>query len=147
IPDRSLTRLTPETWEMMLATNLTGAFHCTQLALPVMREQGDGLLIYVATAAVGRPDLSGAAYQASKHGMVGLAHATREEEKRHGIRTSVIFPGLTDTPLLLQRPVPTPPEVVAQALQPDDVAQACLFLATLPPRACVPELTIVPATL
>ena len=40
IPDRALKVLTEETWEMMLGTNLTGAFHCTQAALPVMREQG-----------------------------------------------------------------------------------------------------------
>jgi NAD(P)-dependent dehydrogenase (short-subunit alcohol dehydrogenase family) len=147
LPERSLSGLTPEAWEELLETNLAGAFHCTQAVVPLMREQEEGLVIYVSSAAVQRPDLSGVAYQASKHGMVGLAHGTREEEKRYGIRTSVIFPGLTDTPLLLRRPVPTPPEVVAQALQPEDVAQACLFIATLPPRACVPELTLLPSTL
>ena len=147
IPDRSLTRLTPATWEDMLATNLTGAFHCTQLALPVLREQGEGLIIYLSTGAVQRPDVSGVSYQASKHGMVGLAHGTMQEEKANGVRTTVIFPGLTDTPLLLKRPVPTPPEVVAQALQPEDVAQACLFVASLPPRAHVPEMVLLPSRL
>jgi NAD(P)-dependent dehydrogenase (short-subunit alcohol dehydrogenase family) len=147
IPERRLDQVTAETWEMMLATNLSGAFHCTQLALPVMRAQGGGLLIYVSTGAVQRPDLSGVSYQASKHGLVGLAHGTMAEEKANGIRTSVIFPGLTDTPLLLRRPAPTPPEVVAQALQPGDVAEACLFIACLPPRAHVPELTLLPSRL
>ena len=147
IPDRALKVLTEETWEMMLGTNLTGAFHCTKAALPVMREQGAGLIIYVSSGCVQKPDASGVSYQASKHGMVGLAHGTFQEEKENGVRTCVIFPGLTDTPLVLKRPVPTPPEVMAQALMPQDVADACLFVATLPARAYVPELVLLPAGL
>ena len=112
-----------------------------------MRDRQGGLIIYLSTGAVQRPDVSGVAYQATKHGMVGLAHGTREEEKGNGIRTTVIFPGLTDTPLLNKRPVPTPPEVVAKALQSEDVAQACLVVASLPTRARVPELQRLPAGL
>ena len=137
--------LKPESWDELLATNLSAAFHVTQAALPSMREQGDGLIVYVSTYAIQRPDVSGVAYQASKHGLTGLAHGTREEEKANGIRTTVIFPGLTETPLLAKRPVPTPPEVIAKALQPEDVAEACLFVATLPPRVRVPELQFVPS--
>jgi serine 3-dehydrogenase (NADP+) len=147
IPERSLEVLTAETWEMMLGTNLSGAFHCTQAVLPAMRQQGAGLIIYVSSGCVQKPDASGVSYQATKHGMVGLAHGTFQEEKSHGVRTCVIFPGLTDTPLVLKRPVPTPPEVVAQALQPQDVADACLFVAALPARAYVPELVLLPAGL
>ena len=147
IPDRALEVLTEETWEMMLGTNLTGAFHCTKAVLPVMREQNEGLIIYVSSGCVQKPDASGVSYQATKHGMVGLAHGTFHEEKANGVRTCVIFPGLTDTPLVLKRPVPTPPEVVAQALLPQDVAAACLFVAALPARAYVPELVLLPAGL
>jgi NADP-dependent 3-hydroxy acid dehydrogenase YdfG len=145
IPERSLQVLTDQTWQMMLATNLSGAFYCTKAVLPIMREQKDGLIIYVSSGAVQRPDVSGVSYQASKHGLVGLAHGTMQEEKASGIRTSVIFPGLTDTPILLKRPVPTPPEIVAKALQPEDVASACLFVASLPKRAHVPELILMPS--
>jgi len=52
-----------------------------------------------------------------------------------------------DTPILDNRPEPPPREVREAALKPEDVAQACLFLATLPERAYVPELTIVPTQL
>lgn len=142
---RALDVLAPEDWEMMLATNLSSAYHLTQAALPQLRRQGGGLIIYVSTFAVQRPDRSGVAYQASKHGMVGLAHGTMEEEREHGIRTTVIFPGLTETPLLNKRPMPTPPEIVAKALQPEDVARACVFVATLPARVRVPELQIIPS--
>lgn len=147
IPKRALTVLEPADWDMMLAANLTGAFHVTQAALPQLRKQGHGLIVYISSGAVQKPDVSGVAYQATKHGLVGLAHGTREEEKEHGIRTTVIFPGLTETPLLEKRPSPTPPEVVAKALQPEDVAQACLFVASLPERARVPELVLLPSGL
>jgi NADP-dependent 3-hydroxy acid dehydrogenase YdfG len=147
IPERNLKVLSNKTWNMMIQTNLTGAFYCTKAVLPTMRGQKSGLIIYVSSAAVQLPDTSGVSYQASKHGMVGLAHGTFKEEKENGIRTSMIFPGLTDTPLVLKRPVPTPPEVIAKALQPQDAADACLFVALLPLRAYVPELVLLPAGL
>ena len=93
------------------------------------------------------PDLSGAAYQASKRGVLGLAHAVRMEEKQNGIRTSVICPGLVNTELVEKRPVKTLPEVLAQALQPEDVAETILYVSKLPPRAVIPELHLLPAFL
>ena len=146
IPRRALTVLDPADWDAMVATNLTAAFNLTHALLPAMRGRG-GLIIYVSSGAALQADGSGVAYQATKRGLVGLAHGAMLEEKGNGIRTSVIFPGLTDTPLVLKRPVPTPPEVMAKALQAEDVAQACLFVATLPARAHVPELTLLPAGL
>ncbi len=147
LKQRALSVLDPDDWDMMIATNLSAAFHVTQAALVPMRAQHSGLIIYISTGAVQRADTSGVAYQASKHGLTGLAHGTREEEWTNGIRTSIIFPGLTDTPLLEKRPTKTPPEVVAKALQPEDVAEACLFVAGLPARVRVPELQILPASL
>ncbi|HZR43046.1 MAG TPA: SDR family oxidoreductase [Ktedonobacteraceae bacterium] len=144
---RALDELTPESWSDMLASNLNAAFNLTQAIVPVFRRQGGGLLIHISSSAARKPDRSGVAYQASKAGVVGLAHGTMEEEREHGIRTTVIFPGLTDTPLVLKRPTPTPPEVLARALQPEDVAAACLFVMTLPPRAHVPELVLYPSRL
>ena len=147
IADRSLEVLTPETWDMMLATNLSGAFHATRSVLPAMRAGGGGLIIYLSTAAVQRPDVSGVAYQASKHGLTGLAHGTRVEEQANGIRTCVIFPGLCDTEILEKRPTPTPREVLDLSLDPLDVAEAVLFVARLHPRAVVPELQLLPSRL
>jgi NAD(P)-dependent dehydrogenase (short-subunit alcohol dehydrogenase family) len=147
LPDRSLERLTPENWERLLATNLSGAFHCTQAVLPVMRRAGGGIIVYLSSGCVQTPDVSGVAYQASKHGLVGLAYGTRVEEQRNGIRTTVIFPGLCDTEILNQRPVPTPRDVLEQALRPEDIAAAVVFVAKLPPRASVPELHLRPSRL
>jgi NADP-dependent 3-hydroxy acid dehydrogenase YdfG len=146
-PDRALRALKLEDWHLLLDTNLTGAFYCTKAVLPIMRGQRDGLIIYISSRCVQRPDASGVSYQASKHGLVGLAHGAMEEERAEGIRTTVIYPGLTDTPLLLKRPTPTPRETLENALKPEDVARACLFVAALPSRAHVPELILLPSKL
>lgn len=147
VPQRSLTELTTAGWDELLSTNLTGAFHCTQAVLPAMRSQREGLIIYLSTGAVQRADVSGVAYQASKHGLSGLSHGTRCEERENGIRTSLIFPGLCETEILQKRPAPTSREILDKALQPDDVAAAVLFIAGLPRRAVVPELQLLPSNL
>lgn len=147
LKQRNLLELTPHGWDELLTTNLTGAFHCTQLVLPVMRRQKSGLIVYISSGAVQRPDVSGVAYQASKHGLTGLAHGTRVEERENGIRTTVLFAGLCETEILEKRPVPTPREVLDLALQPEDIAQGILFLAQLPARAIVPEIQLFPSRL
>lgn len=145
IKRRALSELTAESWAEMLAINLTAAFNITQAVIPVFRQQRDGVIIHISSSATKKPDPSGVAYQATKAGLVGLANGTMEEERVHGIRTTVIFPGLTDTPMVLKRPTPTPPEVLEKALQPEDVAAACMFVLGLPPRAHVPELLLYPS--
>jgi serine 3-dehydrogenase len=146
-PDRSMKRLNHRIWDMMLSVNLNGAYYITSAVLPPMREAGSGHLIYISSISGLVPDISGAAYQASKRGLLGLAHAIRVEEKENGIRTCVICPGLVDTEILEKRPVKPGPETLAKALQPVDVAEAVLAVAKLPPRAAVPELQIMPTYL
>ncbi|GIX04320.1 MAG: oxidoreductase [Planctomycetaceae bacterium] len=147
IPQRAWNQVSSEHWHEVLSVNLTGAYHCTQAVLPLMPAPDGGVLIYISSAAVQRPDASGLAYQASKHGLVGLAQALRVETKSQGIRTTVIYPGLCDTEILTKRPTATPVEIVQRALRPEDVAAAVLFVSQLPPRVYVPELPLVPAAL
>ena len=146
-PDRSMKRLTPAIWDKLISVNLNGAYYVTQAVLPGMRERGAGHLIFISSISGMVPDVSGAAYQASKRGMLGLAAAIRVEEKEHGIRTCVICPGLVDTEILALRPTKTPAEMVAKALQAEDVAQAVMAVAQLPPRATVPEMQLLPTYL
>ena len=79
-----------------------------------------------------------------KRGMLGLAAAIRAEEKENGIRTCVVCPGLVDTELMEKRPVKLDAATLAKALQPEDVAAMIFAVATLPARATVSELEIVP---
>ena len=146
-PDRALVRLRPAIWDELISTNLSGAYYVTQAVLPAMREARDGHLIYIASISGHTPDISGAAYQASKRGMIGLAHAIRVEEHENGIRTTVVNPGLVDTEILDKRPVKPSAEVLAQALLPEHVAEAVLACIQLPPRAVVTEMTIVPTAI
>jgi NADP-dependent 3-hydroxy acid dehydrogenase YdfG len=142
---RSLGQLTAASWAMMLETNLTAAFNLTRAVVPPMRRRGDGLIVHIASVAARRPDMSGLAYQATKAGVAALAHATMEEERQNGIRVTALLPGLTDTPLVLQRPTPPDPAALARALKPEDIAATCLFLLRLPARAHVAELVLVPS--
>jgi NADP-dependent 3-hydroxy acid dehydrogenase YdfG len=144
IPDRSMKRLNSGIWDMMIGVNLNGAFYITEAVLPAMRQRGSGHLIYISSISGLTPDVSGAAYQASKRGLLGLAHAIRVEEKEGGIRTCVVCPGLVETEILEKRPVKPPPEMLAKALQPMDVAEAVIAVAKLPERACIPELRMEP---
>jgi serine 3-dehydrogenase len=146
-PDRALKRLNAEIWDMMLSVNLNGAYYITRAVLPSMRERASGHLIYISSISGLVPDVSGAAYQAAKRGLLGLAHAIRVEEKENGIRTCVICPGLVDTEILDKRPVKPTPEMLAKALRPEDVAEAALWVAKLPARAVVPEMQLLPTYL
>lgn len=146
-PDRYMTRLRPDIWNMMIEVNLNGAYYITRAVLPAMREKGAGHLIYISSISGLVPDVSGAAYQAAKRGLVGLAHAIRVEEKENGIRTCVICPGLVETEILEKRPVKPSAETLAKAMQPEDVAEVVLSIAKLPPRAVVPEIQLMPTYL
>jgi NADP-dependent 3-hydroxy acid dehydrogenase YdfG len=129
----------------MMRTNLDGAFYVTRAVFPQMAQRGDGVIVFVSSIA-GKSifTLAGAGYSASKFGMSSLGLSMAAEEKESGVRVSVIYPGEVDTPILDHRPEPLTPEQRNAILKPEDVASAVLFVVTLPPRACVPELVIKP---
>jgi NAD(P)-dependent dehydrogenase (short-subunit alcohol dehydrogenase family) len=145
IKRRRMDELAPEDWDRVLAVNLTGAFNLVRALLPALREtRGDVVLI--GSVSGSWTDRSGPAYQASKAGLLALARGAGFDE-REGVRFTVIAPGVVDTPLVDSRPEPPDGETRAQMLMPEDVAAACLFAVSLPPRAYVPELTILPTAL
>ena len=89
-----------EKWDAILAINLSSAFHTTRLALPMMRKNGFGRIINIASAhgLVGSPFKS--AYVAAKHGVVGLTKVTALETAEEGITCNAICPGYVYTPLV-----------------------------------------------
>jgi len=144
-PERRLEQLSDEDWDYLMTVNATGAFNMIQAVLPKMRTQGDGLIINISSISGLRAStLAGAAYSASKHALNALSKVVGQEEEQHGIRSTIIAPGDINTPLLDKRPVPVSAEQRAKILQPDDIAAAVLFVATLPAHVCVPELVIKP---
>lgn len=143
IPDRRFDRLGDAGWRMLLETNLTGTFSCLRAAMPQLRVTR-GHVVAIASVSALWPDMSGPAYQASKAGVLALLRAAAIEEHQHGVRFTSVLPGMVSTELLGKRPEPPSPEVRAKCLQPEDVAAAIVFALSLPERACVAELTILP---
>jgi NADP-dependent 3-hydroxy acid dehydrogenase YdfG len=145
VRNRKLESLDPRDWDNMIATNLTGSFNLVHHVLPAMRRQENGLVIQICSiSGVRVSTVGGIGYSASKFGQAALGIGVGREEAERGIRSTVIYPGEVETPILAARPVPVSSERKAVILQPEDVAAAVKFVVELPARARVPELVITP---
>lgn len=89
-----------EQWDRIIAINLTSAFHAVRAAVPVMKAQGRGRIVNLASAhgLVASPFKS--AYVAAKHGVVGFTKSVGLELARSGITVNAICPGYVKTPLV-----------------------------------------------
>jgi 3-oxoacyl-[acyl-carrier protein] reductase len=95
--DNLLLRMKPAEWNDVLATNLTGAFHCTQAVLRSMLRQRGGRIVSV-TSVVGLAGNAGQAnYAASKAGIVGFTKAVAREVASRGITVNAVAPGFIET--------------------------------------------------
>lgn len=146
VPERRLSQLTSATWRSMVAINLDGAYYAVAGCLESLRRR-QGTVILVSSASALWTNQSGAAYQASKAGLMALARAGNFEEHGAGVRFTTIFPGVVDTPHLDRRPRPPDAATRRRMLTTDDVASACRYVAGLPPRVCIPELVLLPTAL
>jgi 3-hydroxybutyrate dehydrogenase len=145
-------RLTESDWHQMIATNLTGTFHCTQAGLADMLERGWGRIVNVVSTAglVGYPYVS--AYCAAKHGVIGLTRALALETARKGVTVNAVCPGYTETDIvqeavanITRKTGMTPEQARAKLaernpqgrlIQPDEVAQAVTWFC-LPQAASI----------
>ena len=146
-PQRTMADMPPETWDQVMAINATGAYNCIYAVLPGMRKRKDGLIINIDSISGQRASvLGGVAYCASKFALTALGTAVALEEGKNNIRVTSICPGEVDTPILEVRPQPVSAEQRKKILRPEDVAEAAVFVAALPPRVSVPELIIKPTS-
>src|SRR2546430_7847990 len=110
VPKRSLDVLSPEDFDMMIRTNLNGAFYFVHAFLPGMKRGAGGTIVNIISDAAIIPNAkAGAGYCASKFGVRGLTQAINIEQRQHGIRATGILPGDINTPPLNRRPVPPTP--------------------------------------
>lgn len=92
--------LEPSDWDQVLAVNLTGVFLTMRAAIGSMRRVGGGSIVVIASAAGLGAGPNYAAYDASKHGVVGLMKVAANELAAEGIRVNAVCPAWVDTPML-----------------------------------------------
>ena len=132
-----------EDWDGLIGTNLSGVFYCCHEAIPHLRHSGDAWIINIASLAGKNPFAGGAAYNASKFGLVGFSEALMLDVRQHGIRVNYIMPGSVDTHFSHPGGRHGPGEHDWK-IQPEDIAQVVMDLLALPPRSLVSRVEIRP---
>jgi NAD(P)-dependent dehydrogenase (short-subunit alcohol dehydrogenase family) len=132
--------------DMQLGVNLRGVYLTTRECIPLLKEAGTehGKALVVNTASIAGKYGQGwlAAYSATKFGVVGFTQALHKEHAGDGIQATALCPGFVDTPMTeWAESVPKD-----QMIQPEDIAEAVLYLLRTSPACIVPELQFIRAT-
>lgn len=127
------------TWKDVLETNLTGTFLVSQAALAMMKR--GGTIVNNLSVAATRVFPGSAAYNASKHGALGLTNTLREELRPRGIRVIALLPGATKTDIWTTLWPQAPRK---KMMSPETIAEATVQAILLPPNATVESLEIRP---
>ena len=130
----------PEHWRSMVLTNVYGVALTIRATLPHLLERGDGHFL-VTSSIAGRRVLPGSLYSATKWAVTAIGEALRQELRQmhdnHGIRVTLIEPGMVDTPFFDNRPGDS-------ALGDDDIARAVMFALEQPEGVDINEILIRP---
>lgn len=124
--------LQPEVWHQIIETNLNGVYYACHEVIPYMIQQGEGWIINIGSLAGKNPFAGGAAYNASKFGLLGFSEAMMLDLRHKGIRVSCIMPGSVESYFTGPTPYPGSGE---WKLQPEDIAEMVLDLLAFHPRA------------
>jgi 3-oxoacyl-[acyl-carrier protein] reductase len=139
---KSVADMTPAEWEASIETNLSGVFHCCREAIPLMKARGGGYIVNIGSLAGKNPFAGGAAYNASKFGLIGFSEALMQEVRYEHIRVSCIMPGSVNTEF-----GQSGEEDAARTwkLLPEDVAETVAHLLETDPRALPSRVEIRPS--
>jgi NAD(P)-dependent dehydrogenase (short-subunit alcohol dehydrogenase family) len=137
-PNGTILELTPAQWDRVFAVNVTGAYLMSRAVLPLMIAAGGGSIIHIASqlGRVGAPHRP--AYCASKGALIQLAKAMAVDHAPHNIRVNALSPGAVETRRLVlrfgdmaaARRIAGPKHLLQRLGQPEEIAQAALFLAS-----------------
>jgi short-subunit dehydrogenase len=136
----SVVRARVEDIDQTLRLNLRAPMLLARRLVPGMIEKGEGAVVNIGSVSGKSGEADGAAYSASKFGLIGFTQSLYEEVREHRIKVAVILPGFVDTPLI----PPVKHLDRSKMIQSDDVAQAVVYVLTSPPTACPVEITIRP---
>jgi NAD(P)-dependent dehydrogenase (short-subunit alcohol dehydrogenase family) len=127
-------------WDQTFRLNLRAPMVLAKALLPSMIVKREGAVINIGSVSGKTGEANGAAYSASKFGLIGFTQSLYEEVREHGIKVAVILPGFVDTPLI-------PPNRQldrSRMIQADDIAQTVLFVLTSPSTCCPVEIMVRP---
>jgi 3-oxoacyl-[acyl-carrier protein] reductase len=134
--------LTPDDWRAVIGTNLDGLFYCTHAALPHLRKRG-GWIINIGSLAGRNAFPGGAAYNASKFGLIGFSEALMQEVRHDGVRVSYIMPGSVATDF--SHPSGSGRSEDEWKVQPEDIAQIVMDLLRTPDRTLPSRVEVRPS--
>ena len=129
----------PEHWRQTIDTNLTGVYHSIKAGAEALK-QSKGYFITLASLAGTNFFESGAAYNASKFGLVGFTQAAMLDLRKHGIKTTTIMPGSVAT--YFNDNVPDPED--SWKIQPEDIGKMVADLLTMHPRTLPSKIEVRP---
>ena len=127
-------------WDRTFHVNLRAPMILAKMLLPGMIAKGEGAVINIGSVSGKTGEANGAAYAASKFGLIGFTQSLYEEVREYGIKVAVILPGYVNTPLI-------PPNRQidrSKMIQADDIAQAVHYVLTSPATCCPVEITVRP---
>ena len=132
--------LTEEDWNSTINTNLSGVFHSVKASLDALKES-KGYIITIASLAGTNFFENGAAYNASKFGLVGFSQAIMLDLRKYGIKVTTIMPGSVATHFNNH----TPDEHDEWKIQPEDIGQMVTDLLQMPPRTLPSKIEVRPS--
>ena len=139
----------PDAWDRMLNLNVNATFRTIHAVLPHMIERGSGDIVVTSSVAGVTAVVVEPIYTASKHAVQAFVHTLRRQVIPHGIRVGAVLPGPVVTALLSDWPRAKMEEALARGslMQPEEVAEAVLFMLTRPPGITIRDLVILPHSL
>jgi NAD(P)-dependent dehydrogenase (short-subunit alcohol dehydrogenase family) len=138
---RAAGELTPDEWDRVIATNLSGAFYCSRAAIERFQRKNEGWIINISSLAGRNPFAGGSAYNASKFGLNGMSEAVMLDHRNDNIKVSYIMPGSVDTGFSGSEPKKKSEWKIA----PEDVAQIVLDILHLPKRTLISRIEVRPS--
>jgi 3-oxoacyl-[acyl-carrier protein] reductase len=137
----SVERLAPERFREVLETNLFGAYYAIHYAAPVMKANGGGFVVNIASLAAVNAFAGGAAYNASKFGLLGFSEAAMLDLRHDGIRIAAVLPGSVATEFGHSHGN----RDLSWMLTGEDVAEAVADLVRFPDRAIPSRIDLRPS--